>query len=85
MRPSAREKTTAKVFDMLPAAAEAFRATVAGGLAGEPASIAAARLILRPMLGLITLEPDAGGALWASYGIDFSALVRAACEVPDLR
>jgi hypothetical protein len=34
-------------------------------------------LILRPMLGEIKLEPGEGGSLWACYGIDFTALVRA--------
>ena len=50
----------------LPGAAVAFRATVRRGLAGDAAAVAEARLILRPMLGPITLEPDADGALWAS-------------------
>jgi hypothetical protein len=33
------------------------------------------------MLGPITLEPGDDGALWASYGIDFSAVVKAAGTV----
>jgi hypothetical protein len=61
-----------------PGAAEAFRETVAAGLAGDPAAVASARLVLRSMLGPIKLEPGADGSLWASYGIDFSAVVRAA-------
>ena len=39
--------------------------------------MAEARLILRPMLGPITLGPAADGALWASYGVNFSALIKA--------
>jgi hypothetical protein len=66
-----------RAFELLPGAAAAFRATVAPGLEGDPAAVAAARLILLPMLGPITLEPDEGGALWASYGINFSALIKA--------
>jgi site-specific DNA recombinase len=68
----------ARVLELLPRAAKTFRATVASGLAGDPAAVAEARLILRPMLGPITLEPGEGGALWASYGVNFSALIKAA-------
>jgi site-specific DNA recombinase len=70
------EKGMGRVFDLLPRAAEAFRATVAGGLAGDPTAVAEARLVLRPMLGPISLEPGSNGELWANYGIDLSALVR---------
>jgi hypothetical protein len=73
----AGEKAPGKVYDMLPRAAEAFRATaVARGLAGDPAATASARLILRPLLGPISLEPGPNGELWANYAIDLSALVR---------
>jgi site-specific DNA recombinase len=65
----------AKVFDALPRAAAAFRRTVAQGLANEPGGIAAARLVLRPLLGPIVLKPEANGELWASYGLNFAAMV----------
>jgi site-specific DNA recombinase len=71
----ATEKPAGRVFDMLPRAAEAFRETVSRGLAGDPAATASARLVLRPMLGPIRLEPGPNGELWANYGIDLSALV----------
>lgn len=72
-----------RVFDLLPRAAEAFRVTVAGGLAGDPAAVAEARLVLRPMLGPISLEPGENGELWAAYGIDLSALVRVGVVLTD--
>jgi len=65
-----------RVFDLLPRAAEAFRAQIAQGLEGDPAAVAAARLVLPGLLGPIRLEPSAGGALWASYGLSFTALLR---------
>jgi site-specific DNA recombinase len=70
------ERLSAPVFGLLPKAAAAYGAVIARGLAGNPKATAAARVILRGLVGIVDLQPRADGSLWASYRLNPAALVR---------
>jgi site-specific DNA recombinase len=71
-------KQTAKVLAMLPKVAGLYLKQIKQGLDGEPRAAAKARIVLRDMLGPITMTPGANGELWASYRLSPAALVKAA-------
>ncbi len=70
-------RASARVLPLLPKAAALYRKQIEAGLEGDVEAAHRARGILRDLLGPITLTPD-GEALWASYRLDPSALLKAA-------
>lgn len=62
---------------MLPKAASMYRKQNKDGLDGDERAMAKAHLILRDLLGPITLSPGKKGELWASYRPNPTALVKA--------
>jgi hypothetical protein len=63
----------------LPRAAEDFRKKIAAGLDGNPTEAAEGRLVLRDLIGPVTLTPGEGPTeLWGSYAPSFTALLRTA-------
>jgi hypothetical protein len=75
VQPAARQ--SARILSMLPKAAAMYRQQIKDGLDGDPRAAAKARLILRDLLGPITLTPGKKGELWASYRLTPAALVKA--------
>ncbi len=74
---SARD--VAKLAALLPGAAEEYRKQIAIGLDGNPTEAAKGRLVLRDLIGPVTLTPgDQPGQLWGSYMPSFSALLKTA-------
>ena len=66
----------AKILTLLPKAAATYLKLIEEGLAGDARSAAKVRLILKDMLGPISLSPGEGGSLWAAYYDNPWALVR---------
>ena len=75
-QPTARH--TAKIVAMIPKAAAAYREAIEAGLDGDPRAALKARVILRDLLGPVTLEPGRKGELWATYRLAPAALVKSA-------
>ncbi|HUN74406.1 MAG TPA: recombinase family protein [Steroidobacteraceae bacterium] len=74
-QPTAR--ASAKVFSVLPKAAELYRRQVLAGLDGNPREALKARVFLRDWFGgRIRLEPLAGGGLMAHWNQNGAALLR---------
>jgi hypothetical protein len=74
-RPQAKSK--ARIGAMLPKAAELYRKQIELGLSGDTRATAKARLILRDLVGPVTLTPGPEkGVLWASYKLNPAALVK---------
>ena len=65
-QPLARE--SAKVLPMLTKAATLYRRQITAGLDGNALDALKARVILRDLLGKVSLEPEKDGSLWAVYG-----------------
>ena len=61
---------------MLPKAASVYLELIEEGLGGNARSAAKAKVILKDMLGPISLSPGEGGSLWAAYYNNPWALVR---------
>lgn len=76
LRPEARQN--ARILSLLPRAAELYRQQIEQGLDGDPQGASRARLILRDLLGEITLAPGEDGSLWASYAMQPAVLLRGA-------
>lgn len=68
-------KASARVLSMLPKAADAYRKQITQGLDGDPRAAARARVLLRDLLGPITLDQDKSGQVWASYKLNRAALL----------
>jgi hypothetical protein len=66
----------AKILTLLPKASAAYLKLIEEGLAGDARSAAKVRVILRDMLGPISLSPGDFRSLWASYYDNPWALVR---------
>jgi site-specific DNA recombinase len=66
----------AKILTMLPKAASAYLKLIEEGLAGDARSAAKVRVILKEMLGPVSLSPGDCGSLWAAYYDNPWALVR---------
>jgi site-specific DNA recombinase len=66
----------AKILTILPKAAASYSRLVEDGLAGDERSAAKVRVILKDMLGPISLSPGDCGSLWAAYYDNPWALVR---------
>ena len=63
---------------ILPRAAELLRRQIGKGLDGDPVEALKARSTLRELFcGQIDLSPDAGGHVWAEYGLQPAVLVQA--------
>ena len=75
-QPLARE--SAKILPMLTTAATLYRRQITAGLDGNAREALKARVILRDLLGKVSLEPEKDGSLWAVYGLQPAALVRRA-------
>lgn len=76
-RPHAKQN--ARVLSMLPCAAAEYRKQIVLGLEGDPRATAKARVILRDLVGPVTLTPGPGkGELWASYKLNPAALFKGA-------
>src|SRR5882757_2819662 len=75
-RPAEREN--ARVWALMPRAAELYREQVDLGLGGNLTAAAKARTILRDMLGEIMLAPGEGDTLWAEYAMQPAALLKGA-------
>jgi hypothetical protein len=73
-RPEARQN--ARVLSLLPRAAELYRKQIEQGLDGDTQAASRARVILRDLLGEITLSPGEDGSLWASYAMQPAALLK---------
>jgi hypothetical protein len=71
-------KQAAKVLALLPKAAAMYCRQIEQGLEGDPRAALKARIILRDMLGPITMMPGPNGELWAGYRLNTAALVKAA-------
>jgi hypothetical protein len=54
------------------------REQIEQGLDGHPQAASRARVILRDLLGEITLAPGDDGSLWASYAMQPAVLLRGA-------
>ena len=68
-----------RILTVLPNAAELYRKQIELGLDGAAAHLVQkARLVLRELLGIIRLEPDENGGLWAAYEVQPAVLMRAA-------
>jgi hypothetical protein len=65
------------VLAMLPKPAAMYRRQIDQGLEREPRAALRARVILRDMLGPITMTPGSNGELWANYRLNSAALVQA--------
>jgi site-specific DNA recombinase len=74
-------KQRARVLSMLPKAAALYLRQIDQGLDGDPRAALKSRIILREMLGPISLEPGKGGSLWANFKFNPAALVKAAGTV----
>ena len=73
-------KQSAKVFSILPKAAELHRRQIALGLDGDPRAALKARVALRELFvgGRVDLQPEPDGSLWAVGQIQPDALLRQA-------
>ena len=74
------EKATARVFAMVPRAAELYRQQVQDGLDGNPREALKAKVFLRGLFvdGKIVMSPGADGSLWALYSMQPAGLLKAA-------
>ncbi len=61
---------------MLPLAADLYRKQIQEGIGGDPTPIMRVRVILRDVVGPVTLAPGKDGEVWASYRSDEAALVK---------
>ena len=70
-------KQSAKLFSILPKAAEMYRRQISEGLDGNGVAALKARGILRELFvdGRIDLKPEGDGELWAEYAIQPAALL----------
>jgi DNA invertase Pin-like site-specific DNA recombinase len=80
-------KATAKVFALVPKAAEIVRRQVREGLDGDPREALKARVFLRGLFvdGKVVLSPGADGSLWASYSLSPAVLLKAGGGVTGYR
>lgn len=69
-------KQRAKLLALLPKAAQLYRKQIKEGLMGDVRSALKARVILRGLLGEITLCPKPDGSLRARYKMDLNVLVK---------
>jgi DNA invertase Pin-like site-specific DNA recombinase len=69
-------KARAKLFALIPKAAALYRQQIKDGLLGNTPAALQARVILRDLVGPVTLAPEKDGSLWASYRLNPQALVR---------
>ena len=71
-------KLEGSVLTILPRAAELLHQQIGRGLAGDPQAAGEARGTLRELFcGQIDLSPDEDRELWAEYGLQPVALIRA--------
>jgi site-specific DNA recombinase len=75
-QPAAKQQ--ARVLAMLPKAAKAYLKQLEEGLAGDSRAAAKGRLIVKDMIGPVSLSPGKDGSLWATYKPDMAVLVRTA-------
>jgi hypothetical protein len=68
----------AKILTLLPKAASIYLKQIDAGLSGDVRAAAKGRLILKDMIGAVSLQPGDYGSLWATYSQDLWALVRTA-------
>jgi hypothetical protein len=73
----AKPEATAKMLAHLPKAAAEFRRQIKLGLSGEPRAALKARVILRRLIGPITVSTDEAGAVWADYKLNPRAFLQA--------
>ena len=73
-----RAKQQARVLTLLPRAAAMYLQQIEDGLAGDARAAAKGRVILRDMIGPVSLWRGDYGSLWATYKQDLFALVRPA-------
>jgi hypothetical protein len=77
-------KQQARILTMLPKAAASHLAMIDEDLAGDARAAAKGRVILRDMIGDVSLWRGDLGSLWATYKQDLFAVVRnAAGELTD--
>ena len=73
--------TTTKILTMLPRAAEAFRTAITEGLDGKhPEAAARARLLLRELIGPVTIKTEPSGEVWGEFETRPAALFRGVAD-----
>ena len=78
--------TTTKILTMLPRAAEAFRTAITEGLDGKhPEAAARARLLLRELIGPVTIKTEPSGEVWGEFETRPAALFRSQIQMVGVR
>ena len=74
-QPAAKQQ--AKILTMLPKAAASYLRQIEEGLGGNTRAAAKGRLVVKDLIGPVSLQPGDDGSLWATYNQNLWALVRA--------